>query len=340
MRPSRPAKYLGFLAVLELTAAGPARADRSCSPIAVEADPAVRWRWPGLAERVSEALAERDDLDTCAEVSLGMTEGSIAVWVQLPDGRSTARTVARREDVLPVVEALLLVPQRMASVAAFEPLSEPPAVAPEARPDPPRAPTAASFRAPEPAAEPLVSDRNRSSASPVGSSDGLRVELSVAAGARYGDGQTSTGLAALSFLDAGGWLAGFEGRLDAYRKIDDGSKAAALELAALGGRRLRLGTSSLDFFAGPALVYQGTATSVTEGTPEGERVSESSSSAVLRVLGGARVNFSARSTLRSFIAVDGEVGPDRAAGAELPRDAPRLPFWTVGLAVGATVGKP
>ena len=179
-----------------------------------------------------------------------------------------------------------------------------------------------------------------SSRTPPSSPDGLRVELSVGTGARIGDGQTSVGLGAFSFLDFEGWLAGFEGRLDRYQKIGGGSDAAALELAALGGRRLRLQTVSLDFHAGPAVVLQGTATNVTQNEPDGPSVSESSSSTVVRLLCGARLNFAARSTRRTFVGVAGEFGPERAPGADLPRDAPRLPLWTLGLAVGATVGTP
>jgi hypothetical protein len=59
---------------------------------------------------------------------------------------------------------------------------------------------------------------------------------------------------------------------------------------------------------------------------------------VPRLLLGARVNFSALSTLHTFVGIDGELGPPRAGdGGDIP-DAPRLPVWTLGLALGATVG--
>jgi hypothetical protein len=54
---------------------------------------------------------------------------------------------------------------------------------------------------------------------------------------------------------------------------------------------------------------------------------------------GARVNFGALSTLRAFVGVDGELGPSRAEPTDVP-GAPRLPVWTLGLALGATVGTP
>jgi hypothetical protein len=48
------------------------------------------------------------------------------------------------------------------------------------------------------------------------------------------------------------------------------------------------------------------------------------------------VSFSPGSTVHTFVGIDGEVGPSRL-GEDLPH-APQLPVWTVGLALGATVG--
>ncbi|HVJ93037.1 MAG TPA: hypothetical protein VM580_24715 [Labilithrix sp.] len=134
-----------------------------------------------------------------------------------------------------------------------------------------------------------------------------------------------------------GWLFGFEGRVDSYRRIDESASASALSLAPLAGRRVRLDTLSLDFFGGLALVYQGTATFMKEGPPD-ERVTESSSSTVPRLVVSSRLSFRARSTVRFFVGLSGEVGPPRATEAERPLDAPRLPLWTAGLNLGATVG--
>jgi hypothetical protein len=323
----------GMLGVFER----PAVASDRCPPGVVEAEAGVRARWPELPDRVRELFAGRDDLDACARVALRLNGGSIAVKVTLPDGRSAARSVSRQEDVLPVVEALLLVPERERPVDPLEPDGEPATPTPAAPALAARAPSRPSVRA---ETTRHVPDRDRSSGWAANTPDRLRVELSVAPGARLGDGQLSVGLGACSFLDVGGWLAGFEGRIDQYQKIGGGSEAATLELAAQGGRRLRFQTLALDFSAGPALVLQGTATEETEYGPGGPKISESSSSTVLRLLVGTRLSFSARSALRPFVGVDGEFGPERAPGADLPRDAPRLPLWTVGLALGASVGTP
>src|SRR5580700_5322848 len=97
--------------LLALGASRAFAADPPCSPIAVAVDPSVRARWPELPVQVHQALETRTDIDACARVELTPNEGSIAVGVTLPDGRSAWRQVSRREDVLPTLEALLLVPR-------------------------------------------------------------------------------------------------------------------------------------------------------------------------------------------------------------------------------------
>jgi hypothetical protein len=165
----------------------------------------------------------------------------------------------------------------------------------------------------------------------------LRIELAVVTDARVGDGQTSLGFGALSFVDVGGWLIGFEGRADRYQQLAGGPTGAALELALLGGHRFRLQNLALDLAAGPAVALRGTSnTSVT--TPAGTTTSQTNEGPVPRVQVGARLNFSARSTLRPFIGIEGDMGPAGAPGAELPRNVSGLPIWTLGLALGATVG--
>src|SRR5882724_11172472 len=86
-------------------------ADPPCSPLVVAVDASVRVRWPELPGQVRQAFEARTDIDACARVELTMNEGSIAIGVTLPDGRSASRQVSRREDVLPTLEALLLVPR-------------------------------------------------------------------------------------------------------------------------------------------------------------------------------------------------------------------------------------
>jgi hypothetical protein len=333
---------LGVLCVRRAFAGAP-----PCAPTAIEADASVSARWPGLIDRVREAFEARNDIDRCARVALTMRGATITVAAVLPDGRSAARSVSRREDVVPTLEALLLLPLGIAPVAP-----QPSAQAETAAVEPPvSGPPQASATSPAPSgtSPPVmrvvsssprltVRDRDASPASPEPSPSRLRIELSVISGARMGDGQVGVGLGAFSLLDLSGWLIGFEGRADRYRTVAPGWQGpGALELAVLGGRRFRFGTIALDLVAGPALVPQGT-TTFTTATPNGNEVTGSRSSTAPRLLLGARVNFGALSVLRTFVGVDGELGPSRLGdGGDVP-DLPRLPIWTLGLAFGGTVG--
>jgi hypothetical protein len=341
-------RYTAGLGVLMGILAGfcgrPALADDDdpfCATVTIEADAPVDARWPRLLNDLREAFAARDDIDRCARVELAVRGADIIVEVVLPDGRSAARPVSRREDVIPVLEALLLVPQRVAQ--AETPALEPPGSrsSPASAPSPP--PSAAfhpGAREIPPVRVLAVPERDAPAPSPAHPSSRLRIELAALAGARIGDGQTAVGLGACSFLDLSGWLVGFEGRADRYTTLSGASPdATVLELAVLGGRRFRFQSASLDLVAGPAAVLQGTTTFESKAAPaqEGD-VSGSSSSTAPRLLLGGRVNFGARSALRSFVGVDGELGPPRAGDGDSLPNAPRLPVWTLGLALGATVG--
>jgi hypothetical protein len=306
------------------------------TPLAIEADSSVRARWPYLVDRLRDAFDARDDIDRCARVELSSHGGAVMVDVALPDGRSAARSVSRQEDVAPTLDALLLLPERgvdRSLVSSVTPVTTP-------------AVTSAAS-APKSVPPPLVMDpaSNRSLVARDHASSGrsraeppahLRIELSLLAGARVGDGHVGAGLGALSLLDVGGWLFGIEGRVDRYRRNPENDQGA-FEVAALAGRRFRFESVALDVAAGPAAAFQGTTTLETQSTVTRNSVIESSSSTVPRLLVDSRLTFGAASTLRTFVAVDGDVGPRRMGSLDLP-GAPRLPLWTVGLAIGATVG--
>jgi hypothetical protein len=108
---------------------------------------------------------------------------------------------------------------------------------------------------------------------------------------------------------------------------------------------------ALDLTAGPAVAIKGFALSETEvravdttappmtaPMPPPPR-SDTSSGPAPRLLLGARLGFSPRSVFRTFIGIDGEIGPARDATNAEPSSA-RLPAYSVGLALGATVGTP
>jgi hypothetical protein len=354
----RPRTALPVLTgILTVLSARRALADApSCASVAIEADASVSAHWPALVERVREAFEARDDVDRCARVALTMHGATVTVTAILPDGRSACRPVSGQDDVVPTLEALLLVPQRSAPVealfgaqaptAAVEPLVSRPAATNAMPPVPSGTSSSPTPRIVPSSPRLTVQDHDASSPSqgpsPGPSSSRLRIELSVVTGARIGDGQVALGLGAFSLLDLSGWLMGFEGRADRYKAFVLGTpESGVLELATLGGRRFRFRSIALDLLAGPALVLQGTTTftsSVMAGSGTGgNQVTGSSSSTVPRLLLGARVNFGAFSVLRGFVGLDGELGPSRLGdGAGVP-DVPRLPIWTLGLALGGTV---
>jgi hypothetical protein len=302
---------------------------RTCSPMSIQADPAVAARWPELPGQIRETFEGRDAIDRCARIELSMRDTSIVIEVVLPDGRAATRSVLRREDVVPTLEALLLVPERNAS-------PRPPALEASESSVPSSGPQDISFEHPAP---PPDVERDTVAQPSSRQPSRLRIELSAATGARIGDGQASVGLGVLAFLEISRWLVGFEGRADQYAALTRGASSGrtAVEFAVLGGRRFYFHSVAFDLAAGPALVPQGTASFAMQATSSaGPGVTASSSSIAPRLVVGPRVSFSPLSTVHTFIGIDGELGPARL-GEGVP-GAPRLPTWTVGLALGGTVG--
>jgi hypothetical protein len=318
---------------------GALAAERACPGMIVEPDAAFRDHWPDLIGRIESELSTRADVDACARVELRFEDdGVMTVSVTLPDGRAASRGVTERDDVIPTLQALLLVPDRVPPVpAAASPLT-------------PAAPHRTAF-----IDETSRTERDEPHATPAARS--LGVELSLIVGARMGDGQLGVGAGALSFLEFDGWLIGFEGRADSYRATAGGDPETALELAMLAGRRFDLGGVALDLSAGPAVALKGSDSSQDElranATREREaratsnatiaempppvQLSEPRSGPVPRLLLGARLGFSPRSVFRTFVGIDGELGP--ALASSDPSSA-RLPAYSVGFSLGATLGTP
>lgn len=308
-----------------------AAAEEACSAPTIEADAMFAEHYADRLEPIRRELTARQHIDACARILLRQEADVISAVVTLPDGRTATRTVARIEDVVPTLQALLLVPERTPSA--------PP------RPVPPRAAGPA----------PVVRFSNRRerevNSAAWANPRAFGLELSVISGARIGDGQFAFGLGALSLIEVRSLLIGFEGRADSYRPLNGGDPETALELALLGGKRLHFGNVALDLTIGPGIAMKGLAFSRVERvqssdgdppsatTPADHHQSEPSSGPVPRVLIGARLGFRSRSAFRTFVGIDGEFGPTRA-----PRDAniisPRMPSYSVGLALGATVGTP
>ena len=305
--------------------------DTRCASRTVDVDLGVDARWPDLSNEIRQAFEARDDLDPCARIKLMLTGAVIIVEVGLPDGRSAVRAVPRRDDVLPALEALLLLPKADPGTPREESSGKAPATRLVAAAPGARAEVAVSLSASEAPIDP-----------PTTSSGHVRLDLSLAAGARVGSGQVGLGLGVLSSVELGGWLLGFEGRVDRYYATSSTSQrppdgAAALELGVLAGRRLRFEKIALDLLAGPALALHGTSTSSAQVAPAGTMVSESSSTdPIPRLVASSRLSFG-RSALRSFVEIDGEVGRTGPSSGSIAA-GPQLPTWTVGVALGAMLG--
>lgn len=334
-RPS--AKLLALVALAALVPRAALAAERGCPAIAIEPDAGFRARFPDLLGRIQDELAARADIDACAHVALRFeNDADIDVSVTLPDGRTASRSVARREDVMPTLQALLLVPNPPPLVSGPAPSSPPPKAKRVERRRQRLAPV-------EPSGHDVPS-------APAPAPRELGFELSAISGVRIGDGQFGYGAGVLSFLQVQSWLVGFEGRADGYRSIHGGDPDTALELAILAGRRFDFGGAALDLTAGPAVAMKGVAFSETESVavmgsppvmpPPPPPHSAPSSGPLPRLLVGARLGFSPRSVLRTFVGFDGELGPSRAVDPEANVSSPRMPAFTVGLALGATVGTP
>jgi len=330
MKPRHPATLPALMALL--TTLGPRAlpaAERECAAIAIEPDASFRDRFPDLVEHIQSELAARPDLDACARVELHLQDRVvIRVSVTLPDGRAASRSVARSDDVMPTLEALLLVPEQTPSAAAAP---TPPAPAPARH----------ALRA----VQAERTDRDLPSP-PTKATRQLGFELSAISGVRIGDSQFGYGAGVLSFLEVHRWLVGFEGRADGYRSVYGSDPETALELAILAGRRVDFGSVALDFTAGPGMAMKGVTLSQSETVPVGSMPAsmphpEPTSGPVPRLLLGARLGFSPRSVFRTFVGVDGELGPRHTPVAPATNiGSPQMPRFTIGLALGATVGTP
>ena len=160
-------------------------------------------------------------------------------------------------------------------------------------------------------------------------------------GARAGDGQVGVNLGALTLFDVSGWLVGFEAAASGYRGVMGGPAASALAAAVVGGRRLWFRSIALDVMAGPAVAVRGIGRSVS--VPVGDGGGGAAGPPPIddgpwpRLLGSARVTFRPRSLIRTFAGLDGELAIGRRS-ADVPNGEPRLPTWTIGVVLGATVG--
>ena len=339
--PLRLEATLPVVAVLAAAAAaaraegsGDVRSPGKECPGAVAGDPA-------LARAIDAALAARVDVDRCARVTITERGKGFDVAVVLEDGRHASRFVGRGEDVLPTVEALVLLPRATPTppaasapiVAAADrpgevPREAPTAAAPRSDPDRPVAPVA-----PTAPVDPEL-DRAREAAPP-----GTRGEVGLLSTLRVGDQHAAVGLGVLGFLNLGGWLVGASAR--AERIESAGAEGTLFSVAALGGSRLHEGSVALDAYGGPALAILGGQTERIATPATGQALRQTDTSVMPRLLLGLRLGFRARSAFRPFVGIEGDLGLRGLDQDESPAvQILRTPPWSAGLALGAAVGAP
>ncbi len=313
-------------------------AEPTCGGLRLAVETELDRRFPGLADSVRAAFSARDDMEGCPRVELAFSQQEIQLRVALADGRFAERSLARPEDVVPTLQALVIVPERTEPAEPTRARDELDSVS-KPRQKPARRRAARPVRrAPTP--DPSVADRGvLASGEDSQEPSALRIELSAAVGAHSGDnGRASLNFGLQSLLDIHRFLAGFQVRLDQYH--DSGQDmGSAFEIAALTGRRFDFDVLALDVLLGPSLAFQASSNAdvaVREGIapppmpptpPEGD---ENATYAFL----GVRSSFFHASTLRPFVAADASVRLDARdlSGVDV------FPAWAVGVAVGATVG--
>ncbi|HEU5076313.1 MAG TPA: hypothetical protein VFU02_19100, partial [Polyangiaceae bacterium] len=222
----------GWVLVVTSLASPALAAEQPCTGVTVTAHPGVVGRWPTLPERVRNAVAERSDIDHCARAHLGTSGETITLEVILDDGRSTIRELSAAEDVVPALEALLLVPPREAveTSGAVETVRPPHDAEKKLgrRSSPTRPPAMSEHDAAVPAERGELAQPEA----------GVGFLFSIGGGARTGDGQTSGNLGAMALLNLSGWLVGLDGRAVTYEvPPSDGIPQSAAELTAVAGYR-------------------------------------------------------------------------------------------------------
>jgi len=234
---------------------------------------------------------------------------------------------------MPTLEALLLLPRPEATASEAPPApSSPPSASTQAIQVSAVAVLPVDVVAPERDEGKTKTGRASHRPSP------LRIELSAFTAAGIGDGQTSVGVGALSLLDIDGWLVGFEGRADRDQRIGADSQERHWSWQPWGADVFAFGVSRWTSWAGPPSPCEGRAEAPAPPRGPVEARPRRRARAPSRARSSApHVIFGARSSFRTFLGVDAELGPANAPGGSAG-DAFRLPVWTVGLALGATVG--
>jgi hypothetical protein len=292
-------------------------------------------RWARAVAAIQRALADRDDVDRCAEIDVTVQPGGARIVAALPDGRIAVREVAGPDELEPTLLALLLVPPaaaREAPVAALDSAR---------RPEPVSELQAATAIAPPSAAAVATAPAAR------GGAAGARFDLGLSTGAQW-QGAVAVAAGGFAEVSLGRWLVGASGRWsralrDAPDETIDRPDAPlpaprfvqAFEVGAELGLRGSLGAIELAAIAGPRVAL--VSGSVAMRTNEGTLVTGSSEGFAARVGAAIRAGWVASPRLRLALELDAsfDIGDRRAdrpvsgmlePAPELPRSALSLSF--------------
>ncbi len=310
MRPFRLLASLLVAAAVTMTAnAGRAS---ECSGPEIEADAAVKTKWPDAVADLRAHVATLQDVDRCARIDLLDAGAEVIVVVSLADGRTTLRRVTHADELPSVVEALLVLPPADKSDAPIVPDKAPP-------PN-----DSAPTTPPAPAASALPPERGF-------------IEVGVGGAGRALGRPFFLGLGLTGFaqMHLGSWLLDVRARIDMAdlpvggTETPDDYAMRSLGIGVGAGRRMHAGVIDVDVLLGLSLLRQH-----QEGRPPHSKEVRATQTDARFVL-GTRLSEAGPAKFRAFLSADVEAWlPEH--NDDPPAPLPAWPYWSFGVAFGVT----
>lgn len=323
--PSRRAPVVLLPLVLAVIAAAaplPSRAQpatvtaqTACKDERVQVEGALSDQWLDAVIRLCDALAKMNDVDPSARLHIAQSDADLVVGAVVADGRVAVRRVQAPEELLPTVEALVVLPAQSAETATA------PAVpaAPPASPPPLVAPAPERIAAPAPSAP---------------AAQRLRIEVGAEAVGRIARAPTylSAGFELYAGLRTGAWLLALSVRFDPVVELVHPVHGFEVDTGGAGfviARRVIEGPIALDAGLDTWLLAE-RQDYLIEGGHEA-----SDTDVDVRLGGLGRVLFGAPK-LRWALSLQAEVSPLRLRrDLQVAEGLPKLPSWAIGLGFGA-----
>lgn len=318
-----PAFRLALVCAVAVTSA--ARADEAsiCDDPRITVEGRVDARWLAPLARACERSRSSTDSDPTARVRVLAAGTDLILEVELEDGRSALRRVRQVERLGPTLEALLLLPPKVAAAVPVGPApaeAAPPAAAP---PSPSAATTTPLPPSPEPRPPPLA----------------LGVEIGGGLGVRVAGREAYLSLAPALFahLRIGSWLIGLGARWEVFQsRVSLPAPGFEMETLGMGlslARRFRPSFGTFDVGVEPRLLSE-----TQSYLAKGGEIADSQTDVRMGVFARLAVG---DASLRFFTDLDFELSPGRIR-RDIRIDAalPPLPSWSAGLAAGVVWGEP